>query len=90
MFAIVSIVVVSSALALAGGYYYLRTRTPREEKQLFFRCPKCRQKLRYSAQRAGKLAACPRCHEYSLLPKSPSRLDSGALLVGRRLMSHAS
>lgn len=89
MFAIVTVLVVSSAVVLAGGYYYLRTRPPREETQLFFRCPKCRQKLRYSAQRAGKLAACPRCREYTELPKTPTRLDSGALFVGRRLMSHA-
>ena len=54
-------------LLVAGIFVWLRWR-PREESFLVFRCPRCDQKLRYLASKAGRRGMCTRCGRNSVLP----------------------
>jgi hypothetical protein len=33
-----------------------------------FRCPGCKQRLRYQARKAGRSMICPQCYRHSKLP----------------------
>ena len=58
----------STIVLLVGGIFaWLRWR-PREETFLVFRCPRCDQKLRYLASKAGRRGMCTRCGRNSILP----------------------
>jgi hypothetical protein len=35
---------------------------------LHFRCPGCKQRLRYQASKAGRATICPQCYHRSKLP----------------------
>jgi hypothetical protein len=69
---ILTVGVVVSA-AVGGGYAWLGRRRETEELY-YFRCPDCGQKMRYAAQKAGRAAMCPRCHQRWVLPATPEAL----------------
>jgi hypothetical protein len=60
-----------SACALAG-YVWLRSRPPEQaaslSASLSARCPRCSQKVRYPASRAGRASVCPQCRRNWTLP----------------------
>jgi hypothetical protein len=64
------VLLLAGALA-AGVYLVLRSRRPKLEPMCHFRCPACGQKLRYSANRAGRDALCTRCGRRTTLPSNP-------------------
>jgi len=71
------------ACALAG-YFWLRTRAPGAAASLSARCPRCAQKVRYPANRAGRASVCPQCRRNWTLPASPEApLPSGGTGVYR-------
>ncbi len=63
-------IVLAAALA-AGGYLLVRFRSTAEPVIYHFRCPNCGQKLRYTADRAGREAMCSRCRSAGPLPIKP-------------------
>jgi hypothetical protein len=68
------IVLVAAPVLLAGaGYFWLRARqAPAVEKEYYFNCPNCRQRLRYRAKQAGHAGQCPRCRKQLTFPKKPA------------------
>jgi hypothetical protein len=66
-----------AALPLGGvaGYCWLRARGPRNTETCHARCPRCEQKIRYLANRAGRVAACPRCRHRWPLPTTPQTMS---------------
>jgi hypothetical protein len=66
-------VVVSLAGVLLAGWavspFGLRRRRAAEAPAYgHFRCPGCKRRLRYLAQRAGHRGACPTCHRHVVFP----------------------
>jgi hypothetical protein len=59
------------AFLTIGGYFVLRTRPSLDEAFHYFRCPRCGQKLRYQAYKAGRRVMCPGCKERWKLPAVP-------------------
>jgi len=55
-------------LAGAAGYFLVRVPRRRAELFLYFRCQRCRKKLRYLESKAGSPAVCPRCRQRWVLP----------------------
>jgi len=64
---------VGAVLFLAAGCIWYGRRPPGEKCYFFGRCPKCNQKLRFLAEKAGKRALCPRCKEPWTLPAAAQR-----------------
>ncbi len=56
------------ATPAAAGYWWARSRRPAAVIYSVFHCPRCRQKLRYPANHAGRQCMCPRCLKCSTLP----------------------
>jgi hypothetical protein len=63
--------VAAALLAVAGAYSWLRRRSPGPEAEYQFRCPGCRNKLRYRAHRVGHRGICPRCRHRFFFPPAP-------------------
>src|SRR5216110_311578 len=63
-----------------GILVWLRLRRTDEGTYLVFRCPRCDQKLRYLASKAGRRGMCTRCGRNSILPtdsEAAAELPSG-------------
>lgn len=55
---------------IAGGaFWYLRSQPGKEEPSYYFKCPGCKQKLKYRARQAGHEGMCPRCSQRLTFPK---------------------
>ena len=52
-------------------------RRPRAATFYHCRCPRCGQKVRYRANRAGRPGICPRCRQGLPLPATP--LENGSI-----------
>src|SRR5260370_29030083 len=63
--------IVLAAVLAAGAYLLVRFRSRAEPVIYHFRCPICGQKLRYTADRAGRDAICSRCRASGPLPIKP-------------------
>jgi len=50
------------------------------------RCPRCEQKIRYAANRAGRSGICPQCKYPLTLPSAPPPLEprTGRKSIGLR------
>ena len=64
------IILVVLVILGAGGYFLLRTRGPKEEIALYFRCPRCKRRLRYYARQAGHRGMCSNCKEQFTFPSA--------------------
>lgn len=67
-------ILVLAGAALVGaalGVSWVGRRSARVEPYLVFRCPGCRQKVRYLASKAGRPGMCPRCRRRWVLPATP-------------------
>jgi hypothetical protein len=62
---------IGAAGLAAGAYVAIRNRSPKKPAICHFRCPTCDKKLRYTADRAGRPAICPRCRWVGPLPLNP-------------------
>ena len=49
-------------------YLWLRARQDAGGRAYFARCPRCGQKVRYSARRVGLASTCPQCGDRWTLP----------------------
>jgi hypothetical protein len=69
------IVLVVVGVALVGGiglyFYLLRARAPKEETAFYYRCAKCRRKLRYVARQVNSKGMCPMCKQRFVFPPTP-------------------
>ena len=80
-----------AVLGLGGGSVvgvkqYLNWRERRDEASMLrFRCPRCEQKLRYGASRAGQTIACPGCHRRITLPSQPAPVVPSQRRIGQRI-----
>ncbi len=63
------------AIILAGGYWFLRLRSPKEEVYYHFLCPNCGRKLKYKARKAGQPGVCPRCKKGCTFPLVRERTE---------------
>jgi DNA-directed RNA polymerase subunit RPC12/RpoP len=62
-------VVVVLLLGGTGAYFYLlRSRAPKEEVFYYYRCTKCRRKMRYVAKQANSKGMCPQCKQRFVFP----------------------
>lgn len=52
-----------------GAIVAARLRTRRGGTYAHFRCPGCRQRLRFQARKAGRRALCPNCYGLATLPR---------------------
>jgi DNA-directed RNA polymerase subunit RPC12/RpoP len=68
MTALLAAALLLALLAGATGYLLVRAPARRAHVFLYFRCQRCRQKLRYQESKAGKPAICPRCRMRWVLP----------------------
>lgn len=76
MDATIGIVIVVSLVALAGGVFvWLRSRTPKEEPILHFRCPGCSRRLRFRARQAGNAGRCSHCGRDLKFPPASQSID---------------
>ncbi len=66
-----------AAAALYGLWYF---RSERGRPYRHFRCPACRQKLRYWTRKAGQGGVCPRCLKRLNFPSTPTPTPAGGLL----------
>ena len=76
-------------LAAVRTFWKMQSRGPRAETFLLFRCPRCGQKVRYLAAKAGRDALCPRCLQRWTLPTTPQQVvppgrQGYAVKVGQR------
>lgn len=71
-FLAIILVVFIAVLAAANVYAYWRSRPGPPETLYYFKCPKCRQRLRYRARQAGNPGMCRRCKEKWTFPPVPS------------------
>jgi hypothetical protein len=55
-----------------GAILITRLRAWRGDAYSHFRCPACRQRIRFQARKAGRSALCPNCYALATLPR-PSR-----------------
>jgi DNA-directed RNA polymerase subunit RPC12/RpoP len=66
------IVIIAAVVVLLGGFgayvYLLRSRAPKEEEFYYYRCAKCRRKMRYAARQAKSKGMCPQCKERFVFP----------------------
>jgi DNA-directed RNA polymerase subunit RPC12/RpoP len=70
---IVLIVLGVAAVGGIGAYVFLlRSRGPKEEVVYYYRCAKCRRKLRYVAKQANSKGMCPMCKQRFVFPAIPS------------------
>ena len=64
------------AMAAGGWWYFSQLRQrPKPEPFVYFRCCKCKGKLRFQVSKAGRPGMCPRCRERWTIPSA----DSGVL-----------
>ena len=56
-------------LVLIGiGWLAMGQRRAGRASFLHFRCPGCKQRLRYQAKKAGRAMICPQCYRHAKLP----------------------
>lgn len=62
-------ILISIGLPLVVGWF-VASRMRSEDRGRFahFRCPTCRQRLRYRARKAGRQVLCPNCYHSATLP----------------------
>jgi hypothetical protein len=61
-------------LAVAAAVIaHARLRARHGSAYQHFRCPACRQRLRFQARKAGRTALCPNCLAVALLPRPGRR-----------------
>ncbi len=65
-------VVVALALA-AGGYLLFRSKPKVEEPAYYHRCVKCKRRMRYRKEQAGRHAVCPTCRNQFVIPAVPAK-----------------
>lgn len=53
----------------AGAILVARMQARRGGAYSHFRCPACRQRLRFQARKAGRTALCPNCLRLATLPR---------------------
>ena len=59
-----------TVIGMAAGYWaWQRRRTNDPPPTFAFRCPRCRQKLRYAAASQGRKILCPQCLRSCTLPR---------------------
>ncbi|HLN26953.1 MAG TPA: hypothetical protein VK395_04370 [Gemmataceae bacterium] len=58
-----------------GVYIWRRPQTRQRGRFYVFRCPRCNQKVRYLAAKAGRGGMCPRCGERWTLPAMPQNVQ---------------
>jgi hypothetical protein len=68
--------VIALAAVAAGGYFFIRSRRPREQPVHNFRCPHCKRKLHYRGNQAGRRAICPLCKQHLIYPAPSAEMDS--------------
>jgi hypothetical protein len=66
-------------LTIGGGYLILRSMNLRlwfyrEKPSFYYRCPKCKRRIRYFARLAGRNALCPAC-SYAIVLPDPNKPD---------------
>src|SRR4051812_20507442 len=52
-----------------GAIVVARLRARRAGAYSHFRCPACRQRIRFQARKAGRSALCPNCYALATLPR---------------------
>jgi hypothetical protein len=62
------IVGIVALLAVAGVFFFVRSRRAGEEVVYHFRCPGCKRKLRYYARQVGHRGMCTNCREPFTFP----------------------
>ena len=67
---VIAAIVLGIVLLAALAYLFLRPRATGDEGEfaLHCSCPKCKRRLRYKKQSAGRPAMCPRCAERFTFP----------------------
>ena len=68
MTALLAAALLFTLLAGAAGYFLVRAPARTAHVFLYFRCQRCRQKMRYLESKVGKAAVCPRCRMRWVLP----------------------
>jgi hypothetical protein len=87
---VVKLIVSGAARILAAGGYFLRGAESADEPDVHrANCPRCDQKVRYGAGRAGCEIMCPRCRRRWTLPGA-SQPSGAAQLHGRSLVRRRS
>ena len=61
------VVLMSIGLPLVVGWF-VAIRLRSNGRVAHFRCPSCRQRLRYQARKAGRQVLCPNCYQCATLP----------------------
>lgn len=87
---VVKLIVSGAARILAAGGSLLRGAESADEPDVHrANCPRCDQKVRYGADRAGRDIMCPRCRRRWTLPGA-SLSSRAAELRGRSLVRRRS
>ncbi|HEV3146363.1 MAG TPA: hypothetical protein VGZ47_20920 [Gemmataceae bacterium] len=68
MTTIILIAVLGAAALLGIGCFAVMQRRSTQASFVHFRCPGCKQRLRYQAGKAGRAMICPQCFHRSKLP----------------------
>jgi DNA-directed RNA polymerase subunit RPC12/RpoP len=85
----VLILIGTGATVATAGWWIHRSRQAKEDVSYRVRCAACGQKVRYTADRAGREAMCPRCRAKLTLPETSEiigvpRPNRQRQLVGKR------
>jgi DNA-directed RNA polymerase subunit RPC12/RpoP len=68
---IMGVVAVVPVLVAGASYAYLRAKKNQKPPTSVFRCPSCKQQIRYTAVQAGRKGHCPRCWKTVTTPVKP-------------------
>jgi uncharacterized paraquat-inducible protein A len=64
------VVIAGVPLVGLGAYLFWRSQQPRQEQAFeHFKCPHCKQRLRYLPKQAGNQGQCPRCKRSITFPR---------------------
>ena len=51
-----------------GVFLFLRSRAPKVQELLYFRCPGCKRRLKYFPRQVGHKGMCSNCKEQFIFP----------------------
>jgi hypothetical protein len=71
------LIVVGALVVVGLGFWFMRTRTPKEQPIYHFRCPGCLRKLRYQERQVGHKGECGYCKQSITFPPLSWSLEGG-------------
>jgi len=63
-----AIIVGAVVAVLIAAVWFISQRKSAQTAFVHFRCPECKQRLRFQAGKAGRGSICPRCLHRATLP----------------------